>query len=480
MFLSDRHLKCFYIDGEWRQAGDQCRLQAVINPANGEVSGHIALAGEAEVDAAIDAAQRAFPAFADSSREQRLVLLENICRIYERRLDDIAAAIALEMGAPLEALSRPLQAPAGLWHFQTAKAVLEGFPFQRRQGGTEVVREPIGVCALITPWNWPMNQLVCKVAPALAVGCSIVLKPSQNSPYSATILAEILDEAGVPKGVFNMINGQGAALGEQLASDPRIDMVSFTGSNGVGAQLSRAAASTIKRVSLELGGKSANLILDDADLEQTVAEGVRSMMSNSGQTCIAPSRMLVPATQLERAEAIAAAVCAELRLGDPFASATEMGPIAHQRQFDSVQRLIASGLEEGARLVCGGLGKPQGLERGLFCKPTVFSAVDNRMTIAREEIFGPVLCLMPYRDLDEAIAIANDSIYGLSGYVQSASVERSRAVALRMRTGSVHLNGASIDLAAPFGGYKQSGNGREWGEAGFEEFLETKAILGCI
>jgi acyl-CoA reductase-like NAD-dependent aldehyde dehydrogenase len=473
-----RNYDKLYIDGHW-VAPIAGKTHQVINPATGEVSGTVAFGGEADVIRAIEAAHRAFASYSRTSLKERLELLREICNVYEKRLEDVAAAITEEMGAPLQALSRPVQAAIGLAHFQTAAAVAQNFDFEKRQGSTLIVKEPIGVCSLITPWNWPMNQVACKVAPALAVGCTVVLKPSQVAPYSAAVLTEILHEAGVPAGVYNMVNGEGAKLGDILAAHPLVDMVSLTGSTQAGAEVSKQAADTIKKISLELGGKSANIILDDADFATAIADGVRSMMRNTGQTCTAPSRMLVPAARLEEAEKIAADVCAQLVVGNPLDDTTQIGPIAHERQFRKVQSYIEKGIQEGAKLVCGGPGRPAGLERGLFVKPTVFSRVDNKMVIAQEEIFGPVLAIIPYKDEDEAVAIANDSPFGLSGYVSGGSVERARDVARRMRTGMVLLNGAGPDVTAPFGGYKQSGLGREWGAAGFEEFLETKAIMGA-
>ncbi|MBC7664578.1 MAG: aldehyde dehydrogenase family protein, partial [Caulobacter sp.] len=383
------------------------------------------------------------------------------------------------MGAPLKALARPVQAPIGLWHLQTVLGAARSYPFDQQQGNTLITKEAGRVCALITPWNWPMNQIVCKVAPALLTGCTMVLKPSELAPYSSQVFAEILATAGVPAGVFNMIHGDGAEIGPLLSAHPLVDMVSLTGSTRAGASVARHAAETIKVVSLELGGKSANIILDDAPLETAVTSGVIGMMSNTGQSCNAPSRMLVPAARLAEAERIAAATVERLVVGDPANAATTTGPIANQRQYERVQALIAQGIEEGATVVAGGPGRPAGLERGWFARPTVFSGVTNRMTIAREEIFGPVLVMISYADEDEAVAIANDSDYGLSGYVWGGSVARAAAIAKRLRTGMVHLNGAGIDLAAPFGGYKRSGNGREWGAAGIDEFLETKALMGA-
>ncbi len=475
-----RNYQHFYINGQWVEPVGGGEPFEVINPATGQLAGTIRLGGAADVERAVAAARRAFDGYSRWTLPQRKDLLMRICAVYERRLDDLAAAITEEMGAPLARLSRAAQAPLGLWHLQTALGAAAQYPFEKPQGTSLIVREPVGVCALITPWNWPLGQIVCKIAPALLVGCTVVLKPSEYAPFSAQILAEILDEAGVPAGVFNMLHGDGATVGPLLAAHPQVDMVSLTGSTRSGASVAHCAAATIKRVSLELGGKSANIILDDAPLEESVTSGVMAMMMNTGQSCNAPSRMLVPAAKLQQAEDIAAAAVQHLVVGDPLNPATTTGPIANQRQFQRVQALIAQGLSDGATLVVGGLGLPDGLTEGFFARPTVFSGLHNGMAIARKEIFGPVLTLIPYADEEEAIAIANDSDYGLSGYVWGGSVERAAEVARRLRTGMVHLNGAGVDPAAPFGGYKQSGNGREWGAAGIDEFVETKAIMGAV
>jgi len=469
----------FYIDRQWVPPVNGGTPFDVINPATEAVAGVIRLGDEADVERAVAAARRAFDAWSTTPLATRTELLARAAAVYERRLDEMALAISEEMGAPLARLARAAQAPLGLWQLQTTLALAADYPFEKRQGTTHVVKEAVGVCVLITPWNWPMNQTLCKVAPALLAGCTMVLKPSEYAPFSAQILAETLHEAGVPAGVFNLIHGDGARIGPLLSSHPEVDMVSLTGSTRAGSSVARHAADTIKVVSLELGGKSANIILDDAPLAEAVAAGVSNMMFNTGQSCNAPSRMLVPAARLAEAERVAAATVERLVVGDPLDAATTIGPIANRRQFERVQALIAVGIQEGADLVAGGLGRPEGLAQGWFTRPTVFSRVDNAMTIAREEIFGPVLVLIPYADEDEAVAIANDSDYGLSGYVWGGSVARAAGVARRLRTGMVHLNGAGIDLAAPFGGYKRSGNGREWGAAGIDEFLETKALMGA-
>ncbi|ANI32712.1 aldehyde dehydrogenase family protein [Stutzerimonas nitrititolerans] len=472
-----RDYREFYIDGQWVMPKG-AREAEVINPANEEIVGVISLGTEEHVDLAVQAARQAFDGWSRTTRDQRLDLLDQVCRAFESKLDEIAKAITEEMGAPLAQLSRPLQAPAGLGHFLTATSILRDYDFEESLGTTRVIREPAGVCGLITPWNWPLNQIAAKVAPALAAGCTMVLKPSEIAPFSAYLLAKIFDEVGVPPGVFNLINGDGPGVGAPLAAHPDVDLVSFTGSTRAGTLVSIAAAPTVKRVALELGGKSANIILDDADLETAVKHGVSTMMLNTGQSCNAPSRMLVPLSRIDEVERLAEQFCKEIMVGDPMNADTNLGPLASAMQYEKVQECIRQGVAEGAKLICGGLGRPEGIESGFFAQPTIFSAVNNQMQIAKEEIFGPVLCIMPYRDDDEAIKIANDSCYGLSGYVSSGSLERARKVAKQLRTGAVHLNGAALDFTAPFGGYKQSGNGREWGKYGFEEFLEIKAVMG--
>lgn len=467
-----------YINGQWVTPINGGKPFDVVNPATEEVIGVISLCGEADAIRAIEAAHAAFDSFSRTSLSDRLDLLQAICDGYQKRMEEMADAITSDMGAPRHSLSIQAQAPSGLGHMLTALALAKSFAFEHKLGSTLIRREPVGVVSMITPWNWPMNQVACKVAPALVAGCTMVLKPSENGAAAAQLFAEILHEAGVPAGVFNMIHGLGPELGPIMSSHPLVDMVSLTGSTAAGASVTKAAADTIKILSLELGGKSANIILDDAPLEKAVSKGVAAMMGNSGQSCNAPSRMLVPAAKLAEAEKFAAAAAAKLVVGDPLDANTNLGPIAHARQYQRVQHLIQQGIDEGAKLVCGGLGRPEGLQRGFFAKPTVFSDVNNDMCIAREEIFGPVLTMIPYKDEEDAIRIANDCIYGLSGYVYGGSVEHAREVARRLRTGMVHLNGASTDGAAPFGGYKQSGVGREWGGFGIEEFLEVKAIMG--
>jgi len=466
----------FFIDGAWTAPSGRRELD-VINPATEEPIGQILLGTAEDVDAAVAAARTAFASFAETSPEERIALLENIISVYRRRIDEVARAISDEMGAPMK-FARHAQAASGLEHLTTTLAVLKEFEFEETLGSTLIRREPIGVCALITPWNWPINQISCKVAPALAAGCTMVLKPSEVAPLSAHVFAEILEEAGVPQGVFNLVDGDGPTVGEALARHPDVDMVSFTGSTRAGILVAKVAADTVKRVTQELGGKSANIILEDADLNAAVKKGVLSMMSNTGQSCNAPSRMLVPETLYEQAVEIAKSVVSKVVVGDPKADGVTMGPLANKAQFEKVQRLIQKGIEEGATLVAGGPGRPEGLDKGYFVRPTIFANVNNSMTIAREEIFGPVLVMIPYRDVEEAIRIANDTVYGLSGYVYSGDIEQARRVARRLRTGMVHLNGAPTDPRAPFGGYKQSGNGREWGREGLKEFLEIKAVMG--
>jgi aldehyde dehydrogenase (NAD+) len=471
------HLE-FYIDGRWVPPASEGKTLDVIDPATEQPVARISAGTPADVDRAVAAARRAFETFGRSSRDERIALLERIIAAYEKRLGEIAETISQEMGAPMP-LAAGAQAPAGLAHLKQTLAVLKEFPFVEARGTTRILREPVGVCGLITPWNWPMNQIMCKVAPALAAGCTMVLKPSEVAPLSGMMTAQVLHEAGVPAGVFNVVNGEGPIVGAAMAAHPGIDMMSFTGSTRAGTQVAKAAADTVKRVAQELGGKSANIILDDADFGRMVKHGVRACFNNSGQSCNAPTRMLVPRTRLAETVAIAKQTAEATVVGDPHGEKTNLGPVASRAQFEKIQRLIEKGIAEGADVVAGGPGRPPGLERGYYVRPTVFSNVRNEMTIAREEIFGPVLCIIPYETEEEAIRIANDTPYGLSGYVSSADPERAFRVASRLRTGNVHLNGAAIDYAAPFGGYKQSGNGREWGEFGFEEFLEIKAVMGC-
>jgi aldehyde dehydrogenase (NAD+) len=468
----------FYIDGAWVTPAKPA-TRDVINPATEQSIGKISMGSAEDVDRAVKAARKAFETYSRTTREERSALLENIIRVFKTKQDELATTISTEVGAPMW-LSKAAQAAAGIGHFAQALAVLKTFEFEEPRGRTMIVREPVGVVGMITPWNWPINQIACKVAPALAAGCTIVLKPTEIAPMNAILFAEILHEAGVPPGVFNLVNGDGPTVGAAIASHPGIDMVSFTGSTRAGVQVAINAAPTVKRVTQELGGKSANIILDDADFQTAVAGGVTGCFTNSGQSCNAPTRMLVPAGRQAEAIAIAKAAAEKMRVGDPFQDGVKLGPVVSEVQFNKIQGLIQKGIDEGANLVTGGVGRPEGLGTGFYVKPTVFAGVKNSMTIAREEIFGPVLAILPYENEDEAIAIANDTPYGLSGYVSSGDLEHARRVASRLRTGNVHLNGASAAFDAPFGGYKQSGNGREWGVNGFEEFLETKAVLGYV
>ena len=466
----------FYINGEWVEPAESNRV-AVINPATEKPVAEISMAGFQDLNNAVAAAKAAFPAFSRTRHEERLSLLDRLVEKYQARSGDLAEAMTMEMGAP-DTLSRKAQVAAGLGHILTAGRILQNFEFEEDFGTTHVFKEPVGVCGFITPWNWPLNQIMCKVAPALAVGCTMVLKPSRDAPLNAYILAEIIDAAGFPGGVFNLVNGAGPEVGKWLAGHPDVDMVSFTGSTAAGAHVSRYAADTIKRVTLELGGKSAFIILDDADMNDAVKSCVKECCTNTGQSCSAPTRMLVPVDHQEEIVEIAKTVAGGIIVGPPDDPKTFMGPQAHKEQWDKVQGLIRTALDEGCRLVCGGPGRPGGLEVGYYTRPTIFADVKNSHTIAQKEVFGPVLSIIPYRDEEEAVAIANDTIYGLSGYVFSGDLERARRIALQMRTGMVHLNGASTDINAPFGGYKQSGNGREWGIYGFNEFLEVKAVMG--
>ncbi|MBT5156995.1 MAG: aldehyde dehydrogenase family protein [Rhodobiaceae bacterium] len=466
----------FYIDGAWVEPSDPKPFD-VINPANEQVIGQIMMGNKDDVNKAVAAAKCAFPSFSQTSVQERLELLDAIIAAYGARMDEVAETISAEMGAPMW-LSKAAQAAMGIAHLTTVRGILETYAFEKQQGNTMIRKEPVGVCGLITPWNWPINQIACKVAPAIAAGCTMVLKPSEVAPLNAALWAEILDDAGVPAGVFNLVNGDGIEVGEVMSHHPDIDMMSFTGSTRAGVAVAKASADTVKRVAQELGGKSANIILDDADFNKAVAQGVQSCFMNSGQSCNAPTRMLVPAARHDEVVEIAKAAAEQVKVGDPNGEDTTIGPVVSEMQFEKIQTLIETAINEGTELVTGGLGKPDGLNAGYYVKPTIFANVTNDMTIAREEVFGPVLSILKYETEEEAIAIANDTVYGLSGYVQSGDIKHAADVASKMRTGNVHLNGAGADLAAPFGGYKQSGNGREWGEHGFEDFLETKAVLG--
>ena len=469
-----KYLK-FYINGAWVDPATPKTL-AVINPATEQAAGHISMGSAADVDKAVRAARAAFASYSQTPVAERLALLERVIAEYQKRYADMAAAITEEMGAPV-LLAQKAQAAMGLGHLQTAMAVLKDYHFQELRGSTMIVKEAIGVCGLITPWNWPVNQIACKVAPALATGCTMVLKPSEIAPFSAQIWTEILHAAGVPAGVFNLVNGDGPSVGAAIASHPEVDMVSFTGSTRAGIEVARNAAATVKRVHQELGGKSPNLILPDADLKRAVTNGVRGVMGNSGQSCNAPTRLLVPNDRMDEALAIAKSAAEATTVGAPDSGAA-LGPVISATQWDKIQTLIQAGIQEGATVVAGGPGKPAGLETGYYVKPTVLGHVNNTMTVAREEIFGPVLVVIGYDSVDQAVQIANDTPYGLAAYVSGTDLDAARKVASRLRAGQVNLNSAGPDLMAPFGGYKQSGNGREWGDHAFADFLEVKAVLG--
>lgn len=466
----------FFINGEWVSAAGRKSLE-VINPATEQAFATISLGTAEDVDAAARAARAAFAGWSQSSIEQRLAVIEKIVTGIKQRSAELATAISNEMGAPIT-LAGTAQVGAGLGHFANIISILKNYQFEEARGSTRVVKEAAGVCGFITPWNWPLNQIACKVAPAIAAGCTMVLKPSEEAPLSASLLAEIIADSGLPAGVFNMINGDGPGVGAAISAHPEFDVISFTGSTRAGREVARTAADSIKRVTQELGGKSANIILDDAaDFARAVTGGCLSCFNNSGQSCNAPTRMLVPGARMTEAIEAARVAAAKARVGAPDDEATRIGPVVNESQFNRIQGLIQRGIDEGAELVAGGPGRPEGFDRGYFIQPTVFANVSNDMTIAREEIFGPVLCIIPYDSDDDAVAIANDSDYGLSGYV-SGEQEHAISIARRLRTGNVHINGAGPDFNAPFGGYKKSGNGREWGVEGFEEFLEIKAIMG--
>ena len=466
-----------YIDGQWvTPAGNDVFTK--INPATEEPLVEVALGGAAEAEAAILAARAAFPAWSATSLDERLALIERIVAVFERRYAEMVRAISLEMGAPYD-LSHDHQADCGPGHLKQVILAARAFEWQRPfEDGAHLAHEPIGVCTLITPWNWPINQLACKIGPALAAGCTMVVKPSEEAPLSAQLFAEFIIEAGVPQGVFNMVHGLGPVIGPVLTTHKEVDMVSFTGSTAAGIQIARVAADTVKRVAQELGGKSPNIVFDDADLEKAVARGVMQCFSNTGQSCNAPTRMLVEASAYDRAVEVARAAAASASVGDPLQPGPHLGPVVSKRQWDKIQGLINTAINEGATLVSGGPGRPEGVEKGYYVRPTVFANIDNNATIAREEVFGPVLAMIPFKDEEDAIRIANDTPYGLAAYVQSADVTRARRVAGRLRAGSVYLNGKGQGYAAPFGGYKQSGNGREWGEWGLHDFLELKVVNG--
>ena len=467
----------FFINGKWIEPTGRSTLD-VINPATEKAFATISLGNADDVDSAAKAAKSAFDSWSNSSVEERKEIISSIVGGLKSRSDEMATAISSEMGAPM-GLSKTAQVGSGLGHFMNVLSILENFEFEEIRGTTKIVKEPAGVCGFITPWNWPLNQIACKVAPAIAAGCTMVLKPSEIAPISAYILTEIIAESGLPAGVFNLVNGDGLSVGAAISGHPDIDLVSFTGSTRAGREVAKAAADGIKRVTQELGGKSANIILNDVpDFARAVSGGVAGCFGNSGQSCNAPTRMLVPQSRMEEAINAAKAAAAKSVVGDPSAESTRLGPVVSEIQFNKIQTLIQKGIDEGADLIAGGPSRPEGLEEGYFVRPTIFANVSNDMTIAREEIFGPVLSIIGYKDDDDAVSIANDTDYGLSGYV-SGEPGHAQAIARKLRTGNVHINGAGPDFSAPFGGYKQSGNGREWGIEGFEEFLETKAMMGA-
>jgi aldehyde dehydrogenase (NAD+) len=466
----------FYIGGEW-VAPTTTGTTAIVDPSTEQEIGRVALGGTADVDRAVAAARTAFESFSETTVAERAALLERIIEVYQARSGDIADALMAEMGAPA-GLARTAQIGAGLGQFASALDTLKNFTFEETRGTTRIRHEPIGVCGLITPWNWPPLLIAAKVGPALAAGCTMVLKPSELAPLNAAVIAEVLHEAGVPAGVFNLVHGDGPTVGGALAAHPDVDMISFTGSTRAGVEVARNAAPTVKRVAQELGGKSANIILDDADLATVVPRDMGDVVANSGQSCNAGSRWLVPESKLSEVVALAKAAADAIVVGPPTRDGVAIGPVVSQAAYDKVQRLITGALEEGATVVAGGPGRPDGLDTGYYVRPTVLAGVTNDMQIAREEIFGPVITILTYRDEDEAVRLANDTVYGLAGFVSSADPERARAVARRMRTGMVHVNGAGLDFAGAFGGYKQSGNGREYADFGLREFLEVKSVFG--
>jgi aldehyde dehydrogenase (NAD+) len=467
-----------YINGQWAKPIRDMGRFDVINPANEDKVAEILMGSEADIDAAVAAAKAAFPAFAAMPREERMALVQRLSDVYTRRYADMVTAISTEMGAPYD-LSHDAQAECGPGHIKATLDAARELDWEARSGARgAVVREPVGVCGLVTPWNWPINQIAAKVVPALVAGCTVILKPSEQSPLSAQLWADFVHEVGFPKGVFNMVFGAGPIVGHALSAHPDVDAMSFTGSTRAGIDVAKTAADTVKRVSQELGGKSANIVFADANLEAAIRRGVLHCFNNTGQSCNAPTRMLVEDSVYDRAVEIAVAVGASVQVGDPMKAGKHIGPVSSRMQFDKIQRYIQIGIDEGARLVLGGTGKPQGFDKGFWVRPTIFANVHNQMTIAREEIFGPVLSMLRFKTVEEAIEIANDTPYGLAAYVQSGSLEKARQVARRLRAGSVYLNGVGQDYCSPFGGFKQSGNGREWGKYGLLEFLEFKSING--
>ncbi|MDG1011183.1 MAG: aldehyde dehydrogenase family protein [Luminiphilus sp.] len=471
------NLQKFYINGAW-VSPDSTATMPVINPANEEIIATVALGNAVDVDRAVAAASQAFATFSMTSKQERLALLERIKQVTEARFEDLAQAMREEMGAPIT-FAREAQADAAIGHLQGFVAALERLEEEVDLGNGDIlVREPIGVCGLITPWNWPINQIALKVLPALAAGCTCILKPSEHTPLSAIIYTEILHEAGCPPGVFNLVNGAGPEVGAAMSRHPDIQMMSFTGSTRAGTAVTQDSAEWVKRVTLELGGKSANLVFADSDLEERVQNAVAECMANTGQSCDAPTRLLVERSCYDQVVEIARQATVATRVGDPTEEGDHIGPLFDRIQFDRVQNLIGVGIDEGAQLLVGGLGKPEGFERGWYVKPTLFTDVNNQMRIAREEVFGPVLVIIPFDTEEDAIAIANDSPYGLAAYLQTGDPSRARRVARQLRAGAVHINGGAYEYGSPFGGYKQSGNGREGGSMGLEDYLETKILHG--
>lgn len=470
-----RDYRKFYIGGEWVAPTGSETIE-VVDPATEQVAGLIAKGEQADVDAAVAAARAAFPAFSETSREERVAMLSRLAEALTAKADALAEAVTEEMGAP-SWLASQAHVPMAIGHLQVLAGQLADFAFEEARGTTVIRHEGVGVCALITPWNWPLNQIAAKVAPAIGAGCTMVLKPSEIAPFSAHVFAEAVHEAGIPAGVFNLVDGDGPGVGQALATHPDVDMVSFTGSTRAGVEIARAAAPTVKRVSQELGGKSAHIVMEGADIGAAVAGNIDAVAMNTGQTCVALTRVLVPAGRMAEAEAAAAKAADAVTVGAPSSNAY-MGPLSSAAQFAKVQSMIAKGVAEGAKLVAGGEGRPEGLDTGYYVKPTVFSDVTPGMTIEREEIFGPVVSIMAYDDIADAVAKANDTPYGLSGAVTGPTREAAMEVARKLRTGNVAVNGGGIDLTAPFGGYGQSGNGREFGLYGLHEFLEVKAVMG--
>ena len=473
--MISENLGKFYINGAWVAPHSKATM-GVENPATEEIVAEVALGDQEDIDAAILAARAAFEGYTTWPVQKRIDLVKTILEVYNARYEDFAQAMSTEMGAPIE-WARGAQAWAGQVHIEATIKAAEEMAWEYSRGTTRIVHEGIGVCALITPWNWPMNQIACKVAPALIAGCTMVLKPSEIAPLSGVLFAEVCHAAGVPAGVFNLVNGTGAEVGARMSSHPEVDMVSFTGSTRAGTAVAAAAAPTVKRVAQELGGKSANIILPSADLAAAVSAGVSAIMSNTGQSCDAPTRMFVQRDQQAEALAVAKEVAEAIVIGDPRDEATGMGPLISKAQFEKVQRLIQSGIDEGATLVTGGVGRPAGLNRGWFARPTIFGDVQNEMTISKEEIFGPVLAILPYDTVEDAVRMANDTVYGLAAYI-AGPVQEARGVARRLRAGTVNLNYPDWDTSAPFGGYKQSGNGREYADWGIHDFCEIKGIVG--